>query len=132
MLTSNNGRSWTVSSTSAGATTQSLRAVASLGSTWVAVGDNGTILTSLDSGASWSVRSVASGPTLYAVNGSNTTVDAINQFLAVGAGGAAYTSADGLNWFSQTSGVTAPLYGLLGSAVLYLAVGASGTAVTAK
>jgi hypothetical protein len=132
MLTSNNGRSWTVSSTSAGATPQSLRAVASLGSTWVAVGDNGTILISLDSGASWSVRSVASGPTLYAVNGSNTTVDAINQFLAVGAGGAAYTSADGLNWSSQTSGVTAPLYGLLGSAVLYLAVGASGTAVTAK
>lgn len=132
MLTSTNGQTWTVSSMSARATTQSLRGVASLGNTWVAVGDNGTVVSSVDSGASWSVRSISSGPTFYAVNGSYTTVNAVPQFLAVGAAGAAYTSADGLTWASQSSGVSVPLYGLLGSAVLYLAVGASGTAVTSK
>ena len=132
MLTSTNGQSWKVSAASSVPTTQALRGVAAVGSTWVAVGDNGTLITSLDSGVSWSARSVASGPTFYAINGSSTTVNSLTQFLAVGAAGAAYTSLDGLTWTSQTTGVNVPLYGLLGSAVMYVAVGASGTGIYAK
>jgi hypothetical protein len=55
----------------------------------------------------------------------------LTQFLAVGAAGAAYTSLDGLTWTSQTTGVNVPLYGLLGSAVMYVAVGASGMGIAA-
>lgn len=132
LLTSTNGQTWTESSQSTIATVTTLRAVTAVGSTWVAVGENGVILTSLDSGASWSDYSIPSGPTFYAVNGSMTTVNSLTQFLAVGAGGAAYTSGNGQDWSRQTTDLSAALYSVLGSATQYLAVGAAGTSTISK
>jgi hypothetical protein len=133
LLTSTNGQAWAESNQSRIATDKTLRAVTAVGGTWVAVGENGAILTSMDSGASWaSDYSIPSGPTFYSVNASMTTVNSLTQFLAVGAGGAAYTSSNGQDWTRQSTDLSAALYSVLGSATQYIAVGAAGTSTISK
>ena len=131
LLTSADGRVWARSSATLPAelVSTTLRAAASVGSTWVVVGDAGKLMTSTDSGATWIYHAVSttSSPNLYAVNGSSTTLSAAAQFLAVGASGAVYSSPDGSVWTAQSAGMSNDLYGLLGSATLYIAVGGAGT-----
>ncbi len=60
-----------------------------------------------------------------------------SQFVAVGAGGAIYTSTDGITWQPAVSGTTTDLYAVTftGTSVLtlqigYVAVGAAGVNLT--
>ena len=66
---------------------------------FVAVGDNGTILTSSD-GTTWTSRT--SGTTEYLRGGAygNSTL------VVVGASGTILTSSDGTTWTSRTSGTS--------------------------
>lgn len=57
----------------------------------------------------------------------------VNQFVAVGDGGAIVTSADGGNWSLASAPVAANLYGVTAnSEATYVAVGADGTVLTSS
>ena len=66
---------------------------------YVAVGDNGTILTSTD-GTTWTSRTSGTSNFLYGVTYGNST------FVAVGHYETILTSSDGTTWTSRTSGRT--------------------------
>lgn len=51
-------------------------------------------------------------------------------YVVVGGGGKISTSPDGVNWTSQSSGVSVTLYGACYANSLFVAVGASGTVLT--
>jgi hypothetical protein len=92
-------------------------------STFVAVGDGGTILTSPD-GVTWTPRS--SGITMLLIGvtyGSST-------FVAVGDGGTILTSPDGVTWTPKTSGITMLLIGVTYGSSTFVAVGDGGTILT--
>jgi hypothetical protein len=81
---------------------------------WVAVGDNGVLLNSLD-GVNWAT------PNTFTINGVAASKFPVNmkavffgtQFVAVGDGGSIYTSIDGATWTSQSSGAGSnALYGI--------------------
>lgn len=68
---------------------------------------------------SWTLRVSASN--MYGVSWCET------QFVAVGASGQIYTSPDGTDWTSRTSGTSAALYGAAGHNGVILVVGSGGT-----
>ena len=122
VATSSGGLRWHVHRTGV---QHDLRGVAWAGSDWVAIGDGGTILRSLDrQGARWvqvpgipstSLRAIAAKPGLIAVGGS---------------AGLVLTSSDGgRSWGSARSGTSATLWGgASGGGTLYL-VGQNATVV---
>lgn len=87
---------------------------------FVAVGDEGTLLTSADG---W----------VWEEQWSTTTADleriawAGNRFIAVGGGGTILSSADSVNWGPDLSASTAHLYGVAGGEEVAVAVGEGGT-----
>ncbi len=94
VATSGSGFDWTLRDST---TPGSIHAVASDGSVTVAVGDDGQVYLSTDDGETWAdpapgipedLRDVIHGPV---------------GFLAVGTGGAIYSSADGSSWTPATS-----------------------------
>ncbi|MHA2254423.1 MAG: WD40/YVTN/BNR-like repeat-containing protein, partial [Candidatus Kariarchaeaceae archaeon] len=87
--------SWTAQTSN---TPNKLNAIEYDGSQFVAVGDNGTIVTSPNA-ITWTVQSSPTLTTLWDIvwNGS--------QFVAVGAYGTIITSANGISWTQQTSGL---------------------------
>lgn len=126
--------------------TDTLRAVAAQQNgtlfSYVAVGDNGSVWQTSDSnGVSlWTYRSTGLVGNFYAITASSV------QFLAVGDGGAAYSSTDGTS-FAQTTAapigtgtgsastaasVGAALYSVINPTFKYVAVGASGTNITSQ
>ena len=138
VLASSDAVTWTVQTTP---TTQNLYAIASNGIKLnVAVGVNGTIITSPD-GVAWSLAANSgTSSDLYAV-----TYNSYNSgtWVAVGAGGSMVESADGLTWHSVASGTTADLRGIASSTVTsisasatvvvtttFVAVGAAGTVLS--
>ncbi len=95
-----------------------LRGVASSGTTIVAVGGSGLIVTSdglslsvVDSGHTGDLHDVALGP---------------STFVAVGAGGTVLTSSDGETWAERASGTNADLYGIRFTGEQFVAVGSGG------
>ena len=69
----------------------------------VAVGDAGTILTTVDGGASWTRAISGVGQTLFGVRMRST-----GQGWAVGAGGVVLSTLDGgVTWLRQTAGTSA-------------------------
>jgi hypothetical protein len=100
-----------VTFTSATSGSQDLNAVASGANMVVAVGNNGTILRSSD-GISWlSAASVPSTPHLYAV--SYTILATGGLWMAVGAEGKVFVSADASTWTAVvTSGTSQDLKGI--------------------
>ena len=103
---------------------QALRGVASSGTTIVAVGGSGLIVTSdglslsvVDSGHTEDLHDVALGP---------------STFVAVGAGGTVLTSPDGEAWAEQTSGVTADLNGVRFNGDRFVAVGSGGVVLSSE
>jgi hypothetical protein len=89
----------------------------------VAVGSNGMVKSSVD-GSTW-VTVTSTGVTLKAAacGGDN--------FVAVGIGGAVYTSHDAaVTWVSRTSATTKELTGITRIGETYIAVGLDGTVVT--
>jgi len=99
---------------------------------WVAVGDGGASVYSLD-GTNWAVGNAfnANSP----ANPGNYALHAITQisgtFFAVGDMGTILSSADGITWTSHTatSGTTNNLYGV-NMGTIYVAAGDNGTIVT--
>ncbi|MCX6941447.1 MAG: immunoglobulin domain-containing protein, partial [Verrucomicrobia bacterium] len=91
---------------------------------WVAVGEQGTILTSPD-GTNWTKR--PSGfPTRWLVSvGYGAGV-----WIAVGEGGLVLTSPDALVWTPRTSGTTARLNGVAYGGGRWIAVAESGELIT--
>ena len=95
---------------------------------FVAVGSNGTILTSA-TGTSWINQTSGTANALLGVacgvDGNGGVL-----FAAVGNGGTILTSADGTNWVSRTSGTAADIKGITYGGGQFAAVGNSGTILT--
>ena len=75
-------------------------------SLYVAVGANGTILTSSD-GTSWTERTSGTSNDLFEVTYENST------FVTIGNGGTILTSTDATTWTSGTSGTSNDLWGFI-------------------
>lgn len=126
VLTSTDGATWTAV---ASGTTADLRSVAVqvyTSYTYVAAGDNGTILRSADHGATWTVRTSPSSASWLAVSPTSS------QFLLTGAGGAVATSPDGLTWTARTSGSSADLHAVISGLSQYVAVGQGGITINSQ
>jgi hypothetical protein len=98
-----------------------LRGQGSMGQQFVAVGDNGTILTSPDA-ATWTPEVSSFGGRLRGVTaGSNT-------YVAVGESGAILTSPNGASWSCQSSGITETLRAVTAGPNGFVAVGGDSAA----
>lgn len=85
---------------------------------------------------------IISGPDLYySTDGKNWTLAgpfstlrvvhfADGQFIAAGDSGSIYTSPDGINWTSQSSGTTSAIHGLAHDGTKWMAIGSSASART--
>jgi hypothetical protein len=98
---------------------------------WVAVGDGGASVYSLD-GVSWAVgndynSSSPANPNNYALR---SITQVAGTFFAVGDAGTILSSTDGITWTSHTSSVTASNLNGVAHGAVYIAVGDSGTIVT--
>ena len=89
---------------------------------FIAVGADGTILTSDDSGVTWAPRSSGTNATIYDVTWTGS------QFVAVGHLGMILTSPDGSTWTAADHG-NSTLYSVLSSGTDTVIVGASGTII---
>lgn len=90
---------------------------------FVAVGDNGVIVTSPD-GVTWTQSTIGTTNNL-------TSVICGRQFVAVGNAGSIFTSRNGTTWTAQTSGTTSNLKAIGHSILNYAALGAAGTNLSA-
>jgi hypothetical protein len=115
VLNDDTATNWTVRSS--GVTGALWRAVYS-GSQYVAVGDDGAVVTSPDSIA-WTSRSSGTASALRGLAWSGT------QFVAVGDSGTIIASVDGATWSARSSGMptTATLNAVAWSGAQFLAVG---------
>jgi hypothetical protein len=104
-------------------TTTPLNADAYGNGVFVAVGDQGTILTSA-TGTSWAKRN--SGTTLKL----NTVIFAEGNFVAVGEAGVILTSTNGITWKTRTSGTTEYLYDVIYGDGKFVAVSVGGPVTT--
>ena len=89
-------------------TTTNLNGIAYGDSKWIAVGEAGLILRSLDSGTTWTTSVSGTTNILYGI----CYVKNLNLWIAVGASGKIITSPDGVTWTSRTSGTTNNLTGV--------------------
>ncbi len=87
--------------------------------TFVAVGDAGVAAVSTDNGLTWTARPVAPGSPL-------TGVAYTTRFVAVSAGGAAYTSSRGDTWSGPIGTGAANLRAVTAGANGFVAVGGAG------
>jgi photosystem II stability/assembly factor-like uncharacterized protein len=91
------------------------------GSSWVVVGDYGTVLVSSNDGVSWARHATPSNY-LSAVWGEGSTV------VAVGSGGTILrSSSTGTSWQAVGSGTSQALRGVSGAGSTVVAVGSGGT-----
>jgi sugar lactone lactonase YvrE len=124
IFTSPTGTTWTARTSGS---SNALRAVASSSTVLVAVGANGTILTSANAGVSWTVQSSGTKANLMSVVWSGT------QFVAVGytgteTAGVILTSPTGSTWTVRgASSNLPPLLAVAWSGKLFVAAGAFGT-----
>ena len=94
---------------------------------YVAVRDNGTILTTPDPDTSaWTLRESGTTASLVGI----VHDDASGAFVAVGSGGTILSSTDGITWTQPTSGTTAGLNAVARGDGLFVAVGESGAILT--
>jgi hypothetical protein len=114
LSSSDGGLAWTARSTG---TTANLRSAA-YGSSYVVVGDAGTVITSADL-AAWTVQTPPTSQSLRRVVFST-------RLVAVGDGGTVLLSADGLTWTAGSSGTTANLRALAAGAQLEYLFGGTG------
>jgi alpha-tubulin suppressor-like RCC1 family protein len=102
-----------------------LNGVAWSGSLFVAVGNYGTILTSVD-GTAWTLRTSGTTNDLFGATWGG------GQFVAVGRSGTILTSSDGLIWAARTSGTFNLLKCVTWGGNQFVAVGDSGAIVTSS
>jgi photosystem II stability/assembly factor-like uncharacterized protein len=104
ILQSTDAVTWTPQTSTTTKTGNNLYAVANNGAnTFVATGAAGTIITSLDGGASWTVQTYSGSPALNGVAYGYVTSLAGARFMAVGASGTVLLSVDGVSWTPATS-----------------------------
>jgi hypothetical protein len=119
------GATWTAGSGLGSSAMKSLwYGTASSVATFLAVGGSGVsgaTASSLD-GSSWST--VAAAPSTFVGNG---VTYALGQYLAVGAGGSIYRSADLATWTAATSSTTNALNALASNGTTVVTVGDAGT-----
>lgn len=120
LLSTDEMKTWTQPLTS---TSNDLYALAYNGSLYLAVGANGTLITSYD-GMSWTTRYSGTSSHLYGVTYGN------GLYVAVGAGGTLQTSTDGITWRAATSQTTLDLKGVAYGADIFVAIGAAGALLT--
>jgi hypothetical protein len=129
LMTSPDLLTWTVQTSNAGGNDLNGVTVTS-GNMFVAVGNNGTVITNSTmtstAAGTWNNVTLGTAPNnLYAIN-----TDSV-QFLAVGQGGIAFTSLDGLTWTPVAStGTSNDLLSIYGSAYKYMVVGKAGTTIS--
>lgn len=99
-----------------------LRGLGTTGQQFVAVGENGAVLTSPD-GFAWTARTSSTTRRLRAVTATPT------QFIVVGEAGKILTSANGVTWADRTSGTTETLRGVAAAPGIAVAVGGAANAV---
>ena len=92
-------------------------------STYVTVGQSGTVLTSSDS-ISWTTRTSGTSNYLYGVSYLN------EKFIAVGRSGTIITSSDGITWGTKSSGISTLLKEVSYGNGVYVAVGTGGTIIS--
>jgi hypothetical protein len=92
------------------------------GDKFVAVGDGGSVLTSID-GEQWVIGSSVTSKPLLDVEYGN------GRYVATGGGGAILTSRDGLQWQAQVSPATATLRSIVYGNQIFIAVGDAGVSV---
>lgn len=107
----------------ASTTRQNLWSVAAGAGRFVAVGENGAVVTSAD-GIVWTTRSAGTTAWLVGVTYAN------DRFVAVGDKGTLLTSTDGVTWATRASGTTERLNAVAFGNERWLAVGENGSAVT--
>jgi hypothetical protein len=100
--------------------TKDLLSVTWMGKRFVAVGEWGTILTSLD-GVSWTQR------TFDTTNALSHVIWTGTQVVAVGQRGAVFTSPDGISWTPRNSGIKGYLYSVTWTGTQLVAAGDSVT-----
>lgn len=105
------------------ATTENLNGIAYGGGKYVAVGDNGTAVSSSDL-VLWTQSATGTTNHLEAVIFDGT------RFLAVGNNGAVLTSDNGASWAVQSSGITNQLRSVTYGSGRYVAVGSYGTTLS--
>ena len=126
LLSSADGSTWVTRTSGTTAALKSVSAIASTTNsvttyTIVAAGANGTVLTNTDYGVTWTAQNLGTSDL--------NAVFASTRFVAVGAGGAIYTSDDAITWTLRTSPAGATMYGLIHANNIYTAVGAGGSSI---
>jgi len=120
MTSTNNGGTW--SNPVPVVANKELNGIAYGNNTFVAVGQDGTILTSAD-GTTWAIQTSGTMNSLYGITFANVNG---GLFVAVGDAGTILTSTDnGKTWNGQNSGAPAQLTGVTYGNGTYVAVGAS-------
>jgi hypothetical protein len=132
ILVSSDGSNW-VARTSV--TVNTLRSVAfgNVGghNTFVAVGDIGTTVTSIDGGANWATNAYISPDIFYAVTFAESGFVLVGSWSgALGNPSATFTSSDGLLWKPRPANTTNSLTGLAFGNGELVAVGLNGTTST--
>jgi hypothetical protein len=129
---SSDGTNWTAKTPVTANTLRSL-AFGNVGghNTFVAVGDVGTTVTSIDGGANWATNAYISPDIFYAVIFAQSGFVLVGSWSgAVGNPSATFTSADGLLWRPRPANTTNSLTGLAVGNGELVAVGLSGTTST--
>ncbi len=94
--------------------------VAFVNGQFVAVGENGTILTASGAATSWAQRTSGTTARLHAVAYGN------GHYLAVGDGGVVVDSTDGASWTVRSANTPANLLGIAFGGAYFVAVGEGG------
>jgi len=108
-----------------------LSAVASSGSQFIALGTDGSIVTSTDGSAWTSPGSIPSGGVRLNSLGFGL-VSSAARYVAVGNGGSIFMSADLITWTPQVSNTTNDLYNVAFPKDAFIATGANGTLLTSS
>ena len=121
--------SWTQATSVPTGFASNLSAVASNGNLFIALGTDGTVVTSIDGNAWTSPGSMPSGSARMNSLAFGL-INSVAHYVAVGSGGNIFTSTDLVNWTAAASNTTSDLYNVAIPKDVFIATGANGTLLT--